>query len=223
MHPALGLFGAEPLQRAGIGARAIGDAQRLRAVEADRQRRALAAFGHRFAYRMGQRAALPVGDLRDLQPVGVEHDLLSPRRGQHGQFRCPADAPGVEIEVEIERDMRHPRDLRLRMGQRIYRLGRGEDRRDHRCGRRGRYDRFARHTRAGGRGKQDGEAEDMAAHWVLSCMMGAPERRQIGNSPRYINDPATPFQPAERIPIHGLPKRAPMRNGNVINDSGRIL
>ncbi len=157
MHPALGLFGAEPLQRAGIGGRAIGDAQRLRPVEADRQRRALAAFGHRFAHRMGQRAALPVGDLRDLEPVGVEHDFLGPRRGQHAQFRRPADTLGVEIEVEIERDMRHPRDLGLRMGQRVDCLGRGQDRRDHavrcRSDRRGR--RFHRGT--GGTGEQQGE------------------------------------------------------------------
>ena len=175
VHPALGLFGAEPLQRAGIFRCAIGNAQRFRPVERDRQRSPLAAARIGFAHRVSKRAASTIGNLLDLQPVAVEDDLLRAGRGEDGQFGRSADALGIEIERKVERDMRHACDLRLRIGQRIDRFGGRKDGRNHAIGPNCRRDRRGFHRGAGGAGQKQGERGGDSTHWVVSgrCMPDA--------------------------------------------------
>ncbi len=170
MLAARGLLRGEPLQRRGALRRAIGDAQLLRPVELDRQRHAhRSGIGDRHGHRPVQRAASPVGHALDLQPVRVEHDLLRARCRQHAQVRRPAHALRCEIEVEVERHMRHARLLRHGISHRVARFGRGQDGRDHRraCGhvRRG-----VRRYGGAGRGQaKSSESEARCGAWAGLC------------------------------------------------------
>ena len=79
---------------------------------------------------VGQRLARRVGDRLDLQPLVVEDDLLGVGLGLDVERRRAADALGVEIDVEVERDMGDARFQRLGVAVDVDRVGAGQDRRD---------------------------------------------------------------------------------------------
>ena len=179
---ARGLFRAQPLQRFGILGRGIPDANRARIAHRNGQRRALAAFGHRLTHGERQIAARSIGDAGDAQPVRIEHDLARIVAGQHIERRGPANALPFEIERQVERDMRDPRDLRLRIGQRIERFRPGQNGRNHGFGRCGGQGHLTRHRSAGGAGQQQGERGDDATHEGFSAKYLFVRSMQAGSA-----------------------------------------
>ncbi len=126
---ARGLSGGEPQQRAGVrSALVIDDDLPGVGPQRDGQRRAQIRVFR--AHLERQRLLRAVGDALDFEPVVVEHDLPGVRPAIDVQRGRATDAPGVEVDREVERDMGHARYERTRETVRVDRVGRSEDRGD---------------------------------------------------------------------------------------------
>src|SRR5690606_11014812 len=60
--------------------------------------------------------SLPLMHRLDLEPVAVEDELVGALRGGEIERRGPADLLAREVQHQVERHMRHPRDLGLSKG-----------------------------------------------------------------------------------------------------------
>src|SRR5205085_11776203 len=90
-----GLLGGKPLQRARVRAAPVADVDLAAVPQRDDQRRAEDGIGG--AQAEGERAAFGVGHFLYLDALGVEHDLLRPRRRLDVQSRRSADPLRLEV------------------------------------------------------------------------------------------------------------------------------
>ena len=123
-----GLVRAQPLQRLGIGRAPVADFELPRSrPDADGQRLAPRLVAG--AERMLKRRARAVGDRLDLQPLAVEHDLSRALGRLDVENRRPRHPFRLEVRVEVERDMGHPRHLRPGEAAGVARILAGQHRR----------------------------------------------------------------------------------------------
>ena len=80
-----------------------------------------------------ERLVLAVRDTLDLETLVVEDDLLGVGLAVDVERCGSADSLGVEIDIEVERDVVDARLKRTGEGRRVFRFGRIEDRRNLCC------------------------------------------------------------------------------------------